>query len=84
MLIKNNKRLFWLSALLFLIIALSACGGQAEEVALSEQAPPRRGSVDTLTEVQEITAEILDVSVSDEIERLKSASTDDPESSLSE
>ncbi len=63
-----KKRLFWLAALLFIAAILSACGGQAEQVAMSDQAPPRRGGVDVLAEVQSITAETLDVPESDVVE----------------
>jgi len=65
---KWQKRLFWLTALL-LIAVVTACGGQAgEEVALSEQVPPRRGAVDTLAEVQEIAAEVLGVPEAEVVE----------------
>jgi len=44
------------------MVVVSACGSQPDEVALSKQAPPRRGAVDVLAQVQEITAETLGVS----------------------
>jgi acyl carrier protein len=65
---KNNKWLFWLFTLL-LVGLLVACGGsQAQEVAMSDQAPPRRGSVSTLVKVQEITAEVLGIAEADVVE----------------
>lgn len=65
---KKSKWALWLMAIL-LIAGVSACGGaQPEEVALSEQVPVRRGSVDVLGQVQEITAEILDIPEADVVE----------------
>ena len=63
MVFKNKQRLFWLMAGLLLLGLLTACGGsdQAQEVAMADQAPPRRGAVDTLTVVQETTAEVLGI-----------------------
>ncbi len=60
--ISKKRSLLWVILLLLLFMAmLSACGGQSKQAALSKQAPPRRGAVDVLAEVQDITAEILGV-----------------------
>lgn len=57
------KRPFHLLFLLLMLI-LAACGG-SEQASISEEAPPRRGGADVLGQVQEITADILDVSEDD-------------------
>lgn len=56
-----KKLSLWFTALLLMVV-VSACGQSGQEVALSKQAPPRRGAVDVLAQVQEITAESLGVS----------------------
>ncbi len=52
----------WLVGLVLLVLTLTlaACGG-AKESPLSQQAPSRRGGVDVLTQVQQITAKVLGV-----------------------
>ena len=59
---RTNGRRAWMIglALLILVLALAACGG-AQEKPLSQQAPPRRGGVDVLAQVQQITAQVLGV-----------------------
>lgn len=59
---KIAQRLLIFIAMLFTIGLLAACGASPEPMV---EAPPRRGSTDVLAEVQEITAEILEVSESD-------------------
>jgi acyl carrier protein len=64
--IKGNwqKWLFWLGVALLMGL-LSACGGQPEEVAMSEQVPARRGDAEILVEVRDITADVLEVPFAD-------------------
>ena len=59
--LSGGYRAWFLALVLFtLILTLAACG-RAKEAPLSQQAPSRRGSVDVMAQVQQITAQVLDV-----------------------